>query len=61
MGLFRTVLLGAVAYGAYKFATKKDENGKSMVDDIKEKAPEWKEKIMRFKDNIEREFQTKDS
>lgn len=60
MGLLRTLLLGAAAYGAYKYATKKDVNGRSMVDDIKEKAPEWKEKIMRVKDDIERGFQTKD-
>lgn len=60
MGLLRTLLLGAAAYGAYKYATKKDVNGRSMVDDIKEKAPEWKEKIKRFKDDVERGFQTKD-
>jgi hypothetical protein len=60
MGLLRTLLLGAAAYGAYKYATKKDVNGRSMVDDIKEKAPEWKEKIMRVKDDIEKGFQTKD-
>lgn len=60
MGLFRTVLLGAAVYGAYKYATKKDVNGRSIVDGIKEKAPEWKEKVMRFKDDVEREFQTKD-
>lgn len=60
MGLLRTLLLGAAAYGAYKYATKKDVNGRSMVDDIKEKAPEWKEKIKRFKDDIERGFQPKD-
>lgn len=39
---------------------KKDMNGRYMVDDIKENAPEWKEKIMRVKDDIERGFQTKD-
>ncbi|MFC6099471.1 hypothetical protein [Olivibacter domesticus] len=60
MGLLRTLLLGAAAYGAYKYATKKDVNGRSMVDDIKEKAPEWKEKIKRFKDDVERGFQPKD-
>lgn len=60
MGLFRTLLLGAAAYGAYKYVTKKDVNGRSMVDDIKDKAPEWKENIKRFKDDIERKFQTND-
>jgi molybdopterin synthase catalytic subunit len=35
-------------------------NGRSIVDDIKDKAPEWKEKIMQVKDNIEKGFQPKD-
>jgi hypothetical protein len=60
MGLLRTLLLGAAAYGAYKFATKKDVNGRSIVDDIKDKAPEWKEKIKQVKDDIEKGFQPKD-
>jgi len=60
MGLLRTLLLGAAAYGAYKFATKKDVNGRSIVDDIKDKAPEWREKIKQVKDNIEKGFQPKD-
>lgn len=60
MGLLRTLLFGAAAYGAYKYATKKDENGRSMVDDIKDRAPKWKEDIKRFKDDIEHKFQTKD-
>ncbi|GAA4807512.1 hypothetical protein GCM10023231_40900 [Olivibacter ginsenosidimutans] len=58
MGLFKTALLGAAVYGAYKLATKKDENGKSMVDNVKAKAPEWKGKITRIKESIAREFQT---
>jgi len=60
MGLLKTLLLGAAAYGVYKYATKKDINGRSIVDDIKEKAPEWKEDIRRFKDDIESKFQAKD-
>lgn len=60
MGLLRVLLLGAAAYGAYKFVTKKDMNGRSIVDDVKNKAPEWKKKIMRVKDDIEKGFQTKD-
>lgn len=58
MGLFKTALLGAAIYGAYKLATKKDESGRSIVDSVKDKAPEWKGKIMRVKESIEREFQT---
>ena len=54
MGLLKTALIGAAVYGAIKYLTKKDVTGRSMVDDIKEKAPEWMEKVK----NIKNEFQT---
>lgn len=54
MGLLKTALIGAAVYGAVKYLTKKDVNGRSMVDDIKEKAPEWMEKVK----NVKNEFQT---
>ncbi|HWV75428.1 MAG TPA: hypothetical protein VN040_27110 [Pseudosphingobacterium sp.] len=60
MRLLRTLLLGAAAYGAYKFVTKKDVNGRAIVDEIKDKVPEWKAKIKQIKDDMEREFQPKD-
>ncbi|WP_256003383.1 YtxH domain-containing protein [Pedobacter deserti] len=44
MGLLKTALIGAAVYGAIKYVTKKDENGRSIADNIKEKAPEWMEK-----------------
>lgn len=53
MGLFKTALIGAAVYGAIKYLTKKDINGRSMVDDIKEKAPEWMEKAR----DLQKEFQ----
>jgi hypothetical protein len=53
MGLLKTALIGAAVYGAIKYLTKKDMNGRSMVDDIKEKAPEWMDKVK----NMKREFQ----
>jgi hypothetical protein len=52
MGLLKTALIGAAVYGAIKYLTKRDANGRSMVDDIKEKAPEWMEKAR----NIKKEF-----
>jgi hypothetical protein len=52
MGLLKTALIGAAVYGAIKYLTKRDVNGRSMVDDIKEKAPEWMEKAR----NIKKEF-----
>lgn len=53
MGLIKTALIGAAVYGAIKYVTKKDTTGRSMVDDIKEKAPEWMDKVK----NMKREFQ----
>lgn len=49
MGLFRTALVGAAIYGAFKYLTKKDEfTGKSVVDDVVEKTPEWIEKAKNY-------------
>ena len=56
MGLLKTAILGAAVYAGFKYVTKKDPvTGKSIVDDIKDKAPEWKEKAKDYK----REFETK--
>jgi len=52
MGLLKTALIGAAIYGAIKYVTKKDINGKSIVDDIKEKAPEWADKAKKFKEDF---------
>lgn len=52
MGLLRTALIGAAVYGAVKYLTKKDETGKSVVDDIKEKAPEWIEKAKAIRNDF---------
>jgi len=52
MGLLKTALIGAAIYGAIKYVTKKDINGRSIVDDLKEKAPEWADKAKRFKEDL---------
>ncbi len=44
MGFVRTALIGAAVYGAFKYLTKKDAMGRTKMDDIREKAPEWVEK-----------------
>lgn len=54
MGLLRTALIGAAVYGAIKYITKKDEKtGKSIVDDLKDKAPDWMDKAKEIKQDIE--------
>jgi hypothetical protein len=56
MGLLKTALIGAAVYGAIKYVTKKDINGRSLVDDIKEKAPEWVDKAKHFKDDVAMDY-----
>ncbi len=57
MGLFKTALIGAAVYGAIKYVTKKDASGRSVVDNIKEKAPEWMEKARNVKDELKVELE----
>lgn len=54
MGLLKKLLFGAAVYGVIQYVTRKDENGKSIMDDLKEKAPEWKDKAKRFKEDLNR-------
>ncbi|RZJ74033.1 MAG: YtxH domain-containing protein [Flavobacterium sp.] len=61
MGLFRTALIGAALYGAYKYVTKPNElTGRTMVDDLKDKAPEWIEKAKGYKEDLEAKYMTDD-
>ena len=58
MGLLKTAILGAAVYGAFKYITKKDETtGRSVADNIKEKAPEWMEKAKSIKDDFKVELE----
>jgi hypothetical protein len=57
MGLLKTALIGAAVYGAIKYMTKKDETGRSMMDNIKDKAPEWMEKAKDVKDKFRTELE----
>lgn len=57
MGLLKKVLIGAAVYGAFKYLTKKDVNGRSMVDDIKDKAPDWMEKVKNVKNDFQAELE----
>ncbi|WEK17587.1 MAG: YtxH domain-containing protein [Candidatus Pedobacter colombiensis] len=56
MGLLKTALIGAAVYGAIKYITKKDINGRSLADDLKDKAPEWMEKVKSVKDEFKAEL-----
>lgn len=54
MGLLKKLIVGAAVYGAIQYVTKKDVNGKSIIDDLKEKAPQWKDTAKRFKEDLNR-------
>ncbi len=56
MGLLKTALIGAAVYGAIKYITKKDETGRSIVDDLKERAPEWMDKAKGFKSDMQMKY-----
>ena len=57
MGLLKMIIVGAAVAAGVKYATKKrEEDGRSMVDDFKDNIPEWKEKAMQFKDKIKQDY-----
>jgi len=54
MGLLKTAIIGAAIYAGVKYITKKDPvTGKSVVDDLKDKAPEWMEKAKGYGNEFE--------
>lgn len=57
MGLFKTALIGAAIYGVIRYVTKKDINGRSIADDIRDKAPEWMEKAKNLKNELKVELE----
>ncbi len=61
MGLLKKAIIGAAIYGAYKYITKPDEvTGKTIVDDLKEKAPEWIDKAKSLKNDLEGKYLNED-
>ncbi|MBS7566899.1 YtxH domain-containing protein [Mucilaginibacter sp. Bleaf8] len=51
MSLLRYAAIGAaVAYGINYITKKRDTDGKSILDDLNEKAPEWMDKAKKFGD-----------
>lgn len=62
MGLLKYAILGAAAVYGFKYATKKRAtDGKSLVDDFREKAPEYVDKVKQYGDQIKKDYsQTSD-
>ena len=57
MSLLKYVILGAAAVYGYKYATKKRGiDGKSIVDDLKEQAPDYIDRAKRFGERVKQDL-----
>ena len=60
MGLLKFIAVGAAIGYGINYITKKGPNGRSVLDDITDDAPEWIEKVKKFaEDKIEQVVQQK--
>jgi hypothetical protein len=54
MGFIRSAIIGAAVYAAVQYITKKDVlTGRSILDDILERAPEYMEKAKIYAKEVE--------
>ena len=52
MSILKYAVLGAaVAYGITAVTKKRETDGKSILDDLQEQAPEWMDKIKKYADD----------
>ncbi len=52
MGILKFAIIGAaVAYGITAVTKKRETDGKSILDDLQEQAPEWMDKIKKYADD----------
>jgi hypothetical protein len=57
MGFIKSALIGAAVYGAIKYITKKDPlTGRSIVDDLIERVPEWVDEVKGYKQDYTTRF-----
>lgn len=48
MGLFKLIIVGAAVGYGINYLTKKGTNGRSVLDDFTENAPDWFDKAKKF-------------
>jgi hypothetical protein len=48
MGLLKFIIVGAAVGYGINYITKKGEGGRSILDDITEKAPDWFDQAKKF-------------
>ena len=58
MSIFRFIVLGAAVAAGVNYVTKKRPDGKSIVDDVSEKAPEWMDKAKQYTNQIKEQLTT---
>jgi hypothetical protein len=59
MGLLRFIVVGAAVGYGINYITKKGPDGRSILDDVTEKVPEWFDQAKKFaEDTIEQVKQT---
>jgi len=57
MSLLKYVILGAAAVYGYNYATKKRVvDGKSIIDDLKEQAPDYIERAKKFGERVKQDL-----
>jgi hypothetical protein len=61
MSLLKYLVFGAAVAAGVNYATKKREDGRSLVDDLSDKAPEWMEKAKQYTDQLKGQFSQSNS
>ena len=56
MSLLKYLVFGAAVAAGVNYATKKREDGRSLMDDLSEKAPEWMDKAKHYTDQLKGQF-----
>ncbi|MDF3078716.1 MAG: hypothetical protein K0S09_2605 [Sphingobacteriaceae bacterium] len=56
MGMLKLMVVGAAVAAGIHHITKKREDGTSIMDDIKEKAPQWMDKAKPLMDEVKNRF-----
>ena len=61
MGFIKNLVIGAAVVAGINYITKKRPDGTSLVDDIKEKAPDWINKAKEFGEQKKNQYSQRSS
>jgi hypothetical protein len=53
MGFIKHAIIGIAIYEGIKYLTRQDGFGRTKLDELKERAPEWLEKAKEIKEDIQ--------